>query len=75
MSDSEQAPEPGTSRVIREARPDDVPAMLGFDAYAQSHASRGQALREAVGRLRGCWPRPDSAPAGWSRTWTRMIPN
>ncbi|MGR4042120.1 N-acetyltransferase family protein [Pseudomonas sp. 910_21] len=50
MSDNEQLPQSGIPRLIREARPDDVPAMLGFDAYAQSHASRGQALGEAVGR-------------------------
>ncbi|MFJ7142495.1 GNAT family N-acetyltransferase [Pseudomonas protegens] len=50
MSDNEQLPQPGIPRLIREARPDDVPAMLGFDAYAQAHASRGQALCEAVGR-------------------------
>ncbi|BCT32855.1 GNAT family N-acetyltransferase [Pseudomonas protegens] len=50
MSDNQQLPQPGIPRLIREARPEDVPAMLGFDAYAQAHASRGQALREAVGR-------------------------
>ncbi|KAB8058867.1 GNAT family N-acetyltransferase [Janthinobacterium sp. FT14W] len=34
--------------IAREAGPGDVAAMLACDAYAQSHASRGDAVRDAV---------------------------
>lgn len=36
--------------ITREAGPGDVAAMLACDAYAQSHASRGDAVRAAVGK-------------------------
>ncbi|MCX7289947.1 GNAT family N-acetyltransferase [Janthinobacterium sp.] len=36
--------------ITREAGPGDVAAMLACDAYAQSHASRGDAVRDAVGK-------------------------
>ncbi|PKB20135.1 GNAT family N-acetyltransferase [Janthinobacterium sp. 64] len=36
--------------VTRLAQADDVAAMLACDAYAQAHASRGEAVRAAVGK-------------------------
>ena len=36
--------------ITRVARPGDVEAMLACDAYAQAHASRGDAVRAAVGK-------------------------
>ena len=36
--------------VTRLAQADDVAAMLACDAYAQAHASRGDAVRAAVGK-------------------------
>jgi ribosomal protein S18 acetylase RimI-like enzyme len=36
--------------ITRAARPGDVEAMLACDAYAQAHASRGDAVRAAVGK-------------------------
>lgn len=36
--------------ITRVARPGDVDAMLACDAYAQAHASRGEAVRAAVDR-------------------------
>lgn len=36
--------------ITRVAGPGDVAAMLACDAYAQSHASRGDAVRAAVGK-------------------------
>ncbi|MFO3674337.1 GNAT family N-acetyltransferase [Pseudomonas protegens] len=51
MTSNQQAP--GAGRVIRVAGPDDVPAMLECDTYAQAHASRGDAVRVAVGRGQG----------------------
>ena len=38
--------------ITRVAHPGDVAAMLACDAYAQTHASRGDAVRAAVGQ--GC---------------------
>lgn len=34
--------------LTREAKPDNVQAMLELDVYAQSNAGRGTAVREAV---------------------------
>ncbi|MCU1769955.1 GNAT family N-acetyltransferase [Pseudomonas protegens] len=51
MTSNQQAP--GAGRVIRVAGPDDVPAMLECDTYARAHASRGDAVRVAVGRGQG----------------------
>ncbi|TNC75113.1 GNAT family N-acetyltransferase [Janthinobacterium lividum] len=40
-----------TDKIItRAALPGDVEAMLACDAYAQAHASRGDAVRAAVGQ-------------------------
>ena len=36
--------------ITRAALPGDVDAMLACDAYAQAHASRGDAVRAAVGQ-------------------------
>ena len=36
--------------ITRVARPGDVEAMLACDVYAQAHASRGDAVRAAVGK-------------------------
>lgn len=36
--------------ITRAARAGDVDAMLACDAYAQAHASRGEAVRTAVGQ-------------------------
>lgn len=36
--------------ITRAALPGDVDAMLACDAYAQAHASRGEAVRAAVGQ-------------------------
>lgn len=36
--------------ITRAALPGDVNAMLACDAYAQAHASRGEAVRAAVGQ-------------------------
>ncbi|UQV44205.1 hypothetical protein KIV45_20455 [Janthinobacterium lividum] len=36
--------------TTRVAQAGDVDAMLGCDAYAQAHASRGEAVRTAVGK-------------------------
>ena len=36
--------------ITRVARPGDVEAMLACDAYAQAHASRGDAVGAAVGK-------------------------
>ncbi|WFR76948.1 GNAT family N-acetyltransferase [Janthinobacterium rivuli] len=36
--------------ITRAALPGDVAAMLACDAYAQAHASRGDAVRAAVGK-------------------------
>ncbi|NHQ92039.1 GNAT family N-acetyltransferase [Janthinobacterium lividum] len=36
--------------ITRAALPSDVEAMLACDAYAQAHASRGEAVRTAVGK-------------------------
>lgn len=38
--------------LTRVARSDDVEAMLAGDAYAQAHASRGEAVRTATGKGR-----------------------
>lgn len=57
---SQQAPDPSTLRLIREARSEDVPAMLGFDVYASAHPERGQALQRAV-EQRQCWVEVESA--------------
>ncbi|BAQ80435.1 GNAT family N-acetyltransferase [Pseudomonas sp. St29] len=51
---SEQPPDPTAQRMIRKARPEDVPAMLGFDTYASAHPERGRALQWAVEQGQ-CW--------------------
>ena len=57
---SEQAPDPRSGRLIREARNEDMPAMLGLDAYARAHPERGQALQRAVEQGQ-CWVEVESA--------------
>nr|BFD41327.1 hypothetical protein FFPRI1PSEUD_28260 [Pseudomonas sp. FFPRI_1] len=57
-----QTAAPATGRLIREARAEDVPAMLGFDAYADAHPERGQALRRAVEQGQ-CWVEVESGRA------------
>lgn len=43
-----QGEEAGT--LTREARPEDVDAMLACDAYAQAHPGRGLVVRDAVAK-------------------------
>ncbi|NBF05980.1 GNAT family N-acetyltransferase [Pseudomonas sp. Fl5BN2] len=57
---TEQTPGPTSGRLIRAARPEDVPAMLGFDAYASAHPGRGLAIHRAVEQGQ-CWVEVESA--------------